>query len=70
MQYLISVQVLHFGFERAQHKTKLAEQFKAQLRGKRVVCLDIPDNYKFMAPALVKLLKIKVTPFLPLIAHD
>ncbi|MCK9193579.1 MAG: low molecular weight protein tyrosine phosphatase family protein [Nevskia sp.] len=53
-----------------QHKTKLAEQFKTQLRGKRVVCLDIPDNYKFMAPALVKLLKIKVTPFLPLIAHD
>jgi predicted protein tyrosine phosphatase len=30
-----------------------------------VVCLGIPDNYQFMQPALVKLLRIKVTPHLP-----
>lgn len=47
------------------HKRKLSAGFKASLVGKRVVCLNIPDNYKFMEPALVKLLKTKVTPFLP-----
>jgi predicted protein tyrosine phosphatase len=30
-----------------------------------VICLDIPDNYKFMDPALVQLLERKVSPFLP-----
>ena len=48
-----------------QHKTKLSAQFQAHLSGKRVVCLNIPDNYRFMDAALVKLLKVKVTPFLP-----
>lgn len=52
-----------------QHKSKLAAQFKPQLQGKKVVCLNIPDNYKFMEPALVKLLESKVTPFLPVVAH-
>lgn len=47
-----------------QHKSKLSVQFKPQLLGKRIVCLNIPDNYKFMEPALVKLLESKVTPFL------
>ena len=47
-----------------QHKSKLSAQFKAQLQGKKVVCLNIPDNYKFMEPALIKLLESKVTPFL------
>jgi predicted protein tyrosine phosphatase len=48
-----------------QHKTKLSAQFQAQLGGKRVVCLNIPDNYRFMDAALVKLLRVRVTPFLP-----
>ena len=42
------------------HKTRLARKFRASLKGKRVVCLDIPDNYAFMDPALVFLLKAKV----------
>jgi predicted protein tyrosine phosphatase len=46
------------------HKAKLAARFKSELAGKRVVCLGIPDNYQFMDPALVKLLKAKVTPHL------
>ena len=46
------------------HKTKLAKTFKPYLDGKRVVCLNIPDNYKFMDPTLVKLLLSKVTGFL------
>jgi predicted protein tyrosine phosphatase len=48
-----------------EHKAKLAARYKAHLSGKRVVCLDIPDRYEFMDPALVKLLKSKVTRFLP-----
>ena len=46
------------------HKTKLSAQFKPHLAGKRVVVLNIPYNYKFMDPALVKLLHIKVMPHL------
>lgn len=33
--------------------------------GKKVVCLNIADSYRFMEPALVQLLQRKVTPFLP-----
>lgn len=29
----------------------------------RVICLDIPDNYAFMDPELVRLLEAKVTNF-------
>ena len=36
-----------------QHKSKLSAQYKPELLGKKVVCLNIPDNYKFMEPALV-----------------
>jgi len=47
------------------HLTKLSSRFKRYLGNKRVVCLDIPDEYEFMDPVLVRLLKAKVTHFLP-----
>jgi predicted protein tyrosine phosphatase len=47
------------------HKEKLSRDFKPYLLGKRVVCLNIPDHYKFMNPALVQLLQAKVSGFLP-----
>ena len=47
-----------------QHRAKLTRRFKPQLKQARVVCLDIPDDYAFMQPELVALLKAKVTPFL------
>lgn len=50
---------LIFVMERT-HKAKLSARFKEHLRGQRVICLDIPDNYRFMEPALIKLLKAKV----------
>jgi predicted protein tyrosine phosphatase len=46
------------------HKTRLARKFRANLKGKRVVCLDIPDDYAFMDPALVAVLKSRVIRFL------
>ena len=50
---------LVFVMERV-HKTRLGAHFAAALRGKRVVCLDIPDEFEFMAPALVALLRARV----------
>ncbi len=55
---------LIFVMER-QHKAKLSQHFKPYLRGQRVVCLNIPDKYRFMDPGLIALLRVKVTGFLP-----
>ena len=52
-----------FVMEKA-HRAKLSKRFKRHLNDKRVVCLDIPDDYDFMQPELVKLLEAKVGPFL------
>ena len=46
------------------HRNKLSKKFRPWLKNKRVVCLDIPDNYQYMEPALVELLKKKVLPLL------
>ncbi len=54
---------LIFVMEKA-HRTKLAKRFRKSMGSRRVVCLDIPDDYEFMDPALVELLKRKVTPHL------
>jgi len=46
------------------HRRKLAARFPAALKGKRVVSLDIPDEYDYMDPALVALLQARVPPLL------
>jgi predicted protein tyrosine phosphatase len=46
------------------HKNRLSTRFKRHLNGKRVICLDIPDDYDYMQPELVKLLEAKAGPFL------
>ncbi len=46
------------------HRNKLSKEFRSYLKNKRVVCLDIPDEYDYMGPVLVKILKRKVSPFL------
>jgi predicted protein tyrosine phosphatase len=55
---------LIFVMERA-HRSKLSSKFKAHLGNARVVCLEIPDEYEFMDPDLVRLLKAKVPRYLP-----
>jgi predicted protein tyrosine phosphatase/GNAT superfamily N-acetyltransferase len=55
---------LIFVMEKA-HRSKLAKRFRSELKDKRVVCLDIPDQYDFMDPALVVLLEAKVPKHLP-----
>jgi len=52
------------------HKTRLSARFMSHLSGKRVICLGIPDNYKFMEPALIARLRAKVTPYLPASGPD
>jgi predicted protein tyrosine phosphatase len=46
------------------HRSKLARRFRQHLKNKRVVCLDIPDNYQFMDPVLVQMLESRVGRFL------
>ena len=53
-----------FVMERA-HRNKLQKKFGAHLKGKRVICLDIPDEYEFMDPYLVRILETKVPRHLP-----
>lgn len=43
-----------------QHAAKLKQRFAARLRGKKVMCLDVPDRFQFMQPELVTLLQRKV----------
>jgi len=47
------------------HRSKLTKRFKSSLANSRVICLDIPDEYDFMDPDLIQLLKSKVRKFLP-----
>lgn len=48
----------------ASHRRRLQARHRALLKGKRVVCLDIPDRYAFMQPELVALLLKKAGPLL------
>ncbi|MDQ1831318.1 low molecular weight protein tyrosine phosphatase family protein [Massilia scottii] len=52
-----------FVMEKA-HRRRLGERFRAHLNGKKVICLDIPDNYSYMQPELVSILEIKAGKFL------
>jgi predicted protein tyrosine phosphatase len=53
-----------FVMEKA-HRNKLSKRFRASLHAKRVICLDIPDDYAFMDPTLVRLLQVRVSRHLP-----
>lgn len=48
------------------HRNKVSQKFKALLKGKRIICLDIPDNYDRMQPELVRLLINKVSRYVQL----
>jgi predicted protein tyrosine phosphatase len=56
---------LIFVMEKA-HRNKLSSKFKKNLSKAKVICLNIPDEYEFMDPVLIRLLQSKVTPFLPM----
>ena len=52
-----------FVMEKA-HRNRLNQRFRAHLNGKQVICLNIPDDYDFMQPELIRLLESKVGRFL------
>lgn len=47
------------------HRNKLSSKFRPYLKDKKIVCLDIPDEYEFMDEMLIRLLKAKVPRHLP-----
>lgn len=53
-----------FVMEKA-HRNKLTSKFRRHLVNKRVIVLGIPDEYEYMDADLVRLLRAKVHPFLP-----
>ena len=46
------------------HRTKLSQKFRRSLNGKRIICLDIPDDFEYMQPELISLLQAKAERFL------
>ena len=47
------------------HRTKLSRRFRSSLKSQRLIVLGIADDYEFMDPELVQLLKARVPRFLP-----
>ena len=47
------------------HRNKMQKRFYSALKTKRVVVLDIPDEYDFMDDRLIRLLEIKMLRYLP-----
>ena len=54
---------LIFVMERS-HRNKLAKKFRGYLKHQRVICLNIPDEYEYMDPRLVRLFEKLVPPHL------
>ncbi|MEG4859259.1 methyltransferase domain-containing protein [Microcoleus sp. K1-B6] len=46
------------------HGDRLRSKFPQSLEGKKVICLQIPDNYQYMEPELVELLQAKLSPYM------
>lgn len=47
------------------HRSRLNRKFGKSLAGKRVVVLNIPDDYDYMDPALIDLLKQRCARYIP-----
>ena len=47
------------------HQVRLNRKFGKLLGGRRIAVLNIPDDYDYMDPALVSLLKQRCAPYLP-----
>ena len=48
------------------HRNKIGKKFRSHLKDKRVIVLAIPDDYSFMDPSLVSLLKVRVARYVNL----
>ncbi len=55
-----------FVMERA-HRNKVQKRHRAALGDKRIVVLDIPDEYEFMDDGLISLLNVRMRRWLPVV---
>lgn len=46
------------------HKQRLSANFRQELGRKKLIVLDIPDDYKFMAPELIEILQESIDPII------
>lgn len=46
------------------HKERVRQKFDVALQDKEIIILDIPDDYKYMDPELVEILKESLSPYL------
>ncbi len=46
------------------HLRRLQDRFPDEIAGKEIICLHIADDYEFMQPELVDILKASVEPYL------
>lgn len=46
------------------HLRRLRDKFNDRLENKKIVCLDIPDDYKYMDPELIEILKSRVSEYI------
>lgn len=47
------------------HRNRLNQKFKTALAGKRIAVLNIPDDYDYMDPDLIALLKSRCANYIP-----
>ena len=47
------------------HRDYLHEKFSEAMAGKRVICLHIPDDFTYNDPELIELLKMNLSPHVP-----
>jgi predicted protein tyrosine phosphatase len=52
------------------HADRLREKFAAELRGKPLIILRIPDKYQFNDPLLLALLRERLSAHLPLLSPE
>ena len=48
------------------HRNKVSKKYKELLKNKKLVCLNIPDNYDYMQPELIRLLETKLPKYVRL----
>ena len=46
------------------HKQRIYDTFNSELENRRIIVLDIPDEYKFMDPELIEEIRTKVDNYL------
>ena len=52
------------------HQNRVQKRFRAELEGKRLICLYIPDDYEPLADDLKEILRARLMEYLELGSED